>query len=92
MNRSVSPLGWASQSPAPLPHEARRGSEAGGLKRCRVARYSSNRGEEELIFEVHTTHLPQPCSITIAIEGGLPGLAWRRDDHDQRKSNSVQLI
>ena len=52
-----------------LPHEARRGSEAGGPERCRVARYSSNRGEEALLFEVHTTHLSQPCGLIIALAG-----------------------
>jgi hypothetical protein len=40
-----------------LPHEARSGSEAGGHKRCRATRYSDNRDEEALLFEVHTTHL-----------------------------------
>ena len=50
-----------------LPHEARSGSEAGGHKRCRATRYSDNRDEEALLFEVHTTHLSQSCSLTIAI-------------------------
>jgi hypothetical protein len=60
----------------PLPHEARRGSEAGGPKRCRVARYSSNRGEEALLFAGHPKNqLPLLTTRHLtSYEGGLP---WR---------------